>query len=194
MNASESGAGADAPAPSVPVEDWKYIDGYGDRYEVSSLGRVRSWVKWHRYGGLTDEPRIKKHQVDRKGYCRIKLSDGVNPERTHLVSSLVMAAFIGPRPKGTEVCHGDGDPRNNRLDNLRYDTPKANAADKLLHGTNNHGERHGISKLTESQVIEIFHSSEYQDVIARKYGISQSRVSAIKNGKTWSYLNLRKEM
>ena len=190
MSEGETGAGANAPAPSAPVEDWRYINGYGNRYEVSTLGRVRSWVKWHRYGGLADTPRIKSQQVDRKGYCRVKLSDGENPERTHSVAPLVLTAFAEPRPQGMEACHCDGDPSNNEISNLRWDTPKGNAADKLLHGTNNHGSRHGISKLTEEIVLEIYHMDAPQDDIAERFGVSQSRVSAIKRGKTWTYLGL----
>lgn len=183
-------AGASAPASSIPAEEWRGVVGYERRYEVSDQGRVRSWVKWHRYGGLTDEPRIKSQTTDRKGYMRVKLSDGLTPEKTHSTSTLVMAAFVGARPEGMEVCHNDGNPSNNRLDNLRYDTPRGNAADKLLHGTNNHGSRHGISKLTEEIVLEIYHMDAPQDDIAEKFGVSQSRVSSIKRGKTWTYLGL----
>jgi len=33
-----------------------------------------------------------------------------------------------------ECCHLDGDPENNHLENLRWDTPKANARDRDFHG------------------------------------------------------------
>ncbi len=71
------------------------------------------------------------------------------------VHRVVMEAFVGPCPDGMEVCHGDGDPMNARLDNLRYDTRKANHADKKRHGTSNSGSRHGNSKLTEDQVLRM---------------------------------------
>lgn len=48
---------------------------------------------------------------------------------------VVLDAFIGPRPKGMEACHANGDPTDNRLVNLRWDTRSANAADSVRHGT-----------------------------------------------------------
>lgn len=52
-----------------------------------------------------------------------------------LVHRLVLEAFVGPCPDGMEACHGDGDPDNNRLTNLRWDTRSANQMDSVRHGT-----------------------------------------------------------
>jgi hypothetical protein len=46
-----------------------------------------------------------------------------------------MAAFVGPCPEGMEVCHNNGDPTDNRMENLRYGTHSSNEQDKLIHGT-----------------------------------------------------------
>ncbi len=46
-----------------------------------------------------------------------------------------MEAHVGACPDGQEVCHNDGNTLNNRLDNLRYDTRRANNLDTVLHGT-----------------------------------------------------------
>jgi hypothetical protein len=35
-----------------------------------------------------------------------------------------------------EVCHNNGQSHDNRLANLRYDTPRANARDTVEHGAN----------------------------------------------------------
>ena len=58
-------------------------------------------------------------------------------DKTRTVHSLVAEAFIGARPEGMEICHSDGDPTNNHLDNLRYGTPSDNTLDKVRHGTHN---------------------------------------------------------
>lgn len=47
----------------------------------------------------------------------------------------MLTAFVGPCPDGMEGCHNDGDPHNNRLDNLRWDTRANNARDAIRHGT-----------------------------------------------------------
>lgn len=46
-----------------------------------------------------------------------------------------MLAFVGPCPDGMEVCHNDGNPENNRVENLRYGTRSDNMRDKRKHGT-----------------------------------------------------------
>jgi len=122
------------------AESWKPVLGYEGFYEVSDQGRVRSLDRvisapgrWGqrliRYSGRVLAPRL-----DPGGRLRVQLSrDGVQEDRK--VHRLVMRAFIGECPEGQEVCHGNGDSKDNRLINLRYDTHSANELDKLAHGT-----------------------------------------------------------
>jgi len=56
-------------------------------------------------------------------------------QRSFYVHHLVAAAFIGPRPEGSEVCHGPGGFLDNRAVNLRYDTHHENIRDKIADGT-----------------------------------------------------------
>lgn len=56
-----------------------------------------------------------------------------------------MLAFVGAEPDGMEVCHNDGDPMNNVLSNLRYDTHSSNMLDCVSHG------RHLWAKKTHCQ-------------------------------------------
>ncbi len=55
--------------------------------------------------------------------------------RRGYVHVLVLTAFRGHCPAGMEGCHNDGDPKNNRLSNLRWDTHSANQKDGFRHGT-----------------------------------------------------------
>lgn len=105
-------------------EIWKPIPGYPD-YEVSDWGRVRS------YKGL-GRPRILKPFINKEGYTIFSLSSPGQPKSIGL-HRLLMMAFVGPCPEGQEVCHNDGNPANNRLDNLRYDTHAENKRDAVLH-------------------------------------------------------------
>jgi hypothetical protein len=50
--------------------------------------------------------------------------------KTRRVHTLVAEAFIGPRPDGMEVCHGNGTPTDNRAENLRWDTHKVNCNER----------------------------------------------------------------
>jgi hypothetical protein len=65
-----------------------------------------------------------------KGYPQVSLAlTGVGRREYRYVHDLVLLAFVGAKPAGLEVCHGDGVKTNNRLSNLRYDTRSANALD-----------------------------------------------------------------
>lgn len=50
-----------------------------------------------------------------------------------MLHDLVLAAFHGPKPKGLQACHNDGDKLNNHFSNLRYDTCQANIDDRERH-------------------------------------------------------------
>jgi hypothetical protein len=75
--------------------------------------------------------------------------------QTSTVHTLVLQAFVGPCPPGLEGCHADDDRTNNALSNLRWGTPKSNAADRVRNGRAPRGEWHGMSKLAEHQVDAI---------------------------------------
>lgn len=69
-----------------------------------------------------------------KGYLGVNLPENGRCKR-YLIHRLVLSAFVGPCPDGMEGCHSDGNPKNNALENLRWDTPSANARDRVRHGT-----------------------------------------------------------
>jgi len=107
-------------------ETWRTIPGFGEKYEVSSIGRVRAIATGH-IKGITES----------RGYLRTTLYyKGRHGPRVH---QLVALAFIGPRPAGMEVRHLDGDRKNNAPANLRYGTHAENIRDQVAHGTTRNG-------------------------------------------------------
>jgi hypothetical protein len=68
------------------------------------------------------------------------------------VHTLVLLAFVGPRPRGAHACHNDGTKTNNSAANLRWDTPRGNILDRDKHGTHNKGDRNGRAKVSEELV------------------------------------------
>lgn len=166
----------------MAAETWKDVPDFPE-YQVSDLGRIRSKDRMVRGAGRGGTPcmRFKKGRIlagvviSRKEYdyrpetvtvtlCR----DGHQSRR--FVHHLVLDAFIGPCPPGLEGCHGDGDPTNNRLDNLRWDTHPANYQDSVKHGRARppitpKGQHHYKAILTDEQVREIrrlFATGEYR--------------------------------
>lgn len=116
-------------------ERWKLIHNGG--YEVSSLGRVRRVKPGP---GMTRVGRILKPHALNFGHLTVTFwTDG--RRLPHLVHRLVAAAFIGPCPEGKETHHKDGNPANNRADNLEYITH----AENIRHGyENKRGENHRL--------------------------------------------------
>lgn len=119
-------------------ERWLPVPGYEGAYEVSDLGNVRSvdrWVRHYSAGWGRRRGRLLKQTPGPDGRLTVKLSVR-SVTRTHLVHQLVLKAFVGPRPPGMFGCHNDGDHTSNLLGNLRWDTPRSNSLDMLIHGTN----------------------------------------------------------
>lgn len=118
------------------TERWLPIPGYEGRYDVSDLGRVRSWLQCRG----TPVPRILKARPGSNGYlsfCLSKFGRQVD-ERLH---ALVLLAFVGPRPEGKQRRHRDGDQLNNTLANLTYGTKSENELDRVRHGTHNNSSK-----------------------------------------------------
>lgn len=112
------------------TEQWLPVVGYEGLYEVSDAGRIRSIPRPGTRGG------ILRGDVHPSGYPSVKLSrDG---RKTHfVVHVLVVTAFRGPRPGLQECRHLNGDPADNRLQNLAWGTSAENKQDMIAHGRTN---------------------------------------------------------
>ena len=109
-------------------EEWRLIEGY-EHYEVSNLGRVRSWInnKWRR----RSTPKILSLHRLTKGYLGVSLSSAPKVNKTIKVHRLVAKAFI-PNPDNLpQVNHKDENKTNNCVSNLEWCTNKYN----LSYGT-----------------------------------------------------------
>lgn len=166
-------------------EKWKWIEGWEGDYEVSTLGRVRS------YKVEREQGRILSNGWVASGYAQVQLCDGVRVFHK-LVHSLVSVVFIGKRPDGLWINHVDGNKKNNSIDNLEYVTPSENALHAFRTGLRKsvHGEKHYNATLSESDVREIKNVAgiEKQTVTARRHGVSQAHISMIQSGKCWGWL------
>lgn len=156
-------------------------------YDASTFGQVRSWRVDGPGTKLADEPHLLLPSIGSHGYLVVSLMrDG--KAHTKSIASLVLAAFVGPRPKGHHNAHNDGNPWNNTLENLRWATPKSNNADRYLHGTILFGEKQPQHKLTTAQALEILHSKEPTSVLVARYPVCRARIKQIRARKAWKHL------
>lgn len=112
------------------TEAWADIRGYEGRYQVSTLGRVKSLARFRRTkrGGQTWMPeRIMKLHIKAKTnrtlpYAEIRLRNGSARDvhsKAFLVHRLVADAFIKQLEPNEHVDHINGVHSDNRVENLR---------------------------------------------------------------------------
>lgn len=165
---------------------WRQAQGFKS-YEISNDGRVRRAVDSQRYKTgyeLTPKPH-------RNGYRYFILNDDEGKPQTRLGHRLVLEAFVGPCPDGMEACHNNGDRTDNRIENLRWDTAKANQADRRKHGTDLRGEALPYAKLTAEKVREIrkrAEAGEKQTVLAKEFGVGDPQIHRIIKRERWAHV------
>lgn len=119
-------------------EFWKPVVGYEGYYEVSNLGQVRTVARVSiRSNGrpITIKSKIRSLADMPKGHKKVTLYTAENKLRTHTVHSLVLEAFVGPRPEGLLCRHLNGVPSDNRVENLAWGTGSENQYDSVKHGS-----------------------------------------------------------
>lgn len=160
-------------------EIWKDIPNYEGLYQVSNLGRVKSFKR--------GKEKILKPRLDRVGYYHVGLCEG-GERKSNLVHRLVMLAFVGE--SDLQVNHKNGAKSDNRLENLEYCTSSENTQHAYDTGLMARGENHHRSKLTRARVekIKYEHKGMTQQAIAEIYGITRSLVSDIRSGKIWKHI------
>jgi len=95
------------------MEVWKDIEGFENKYQVSTAGNVKS-LNYNNTG----KERLLKPKINRYGYREVKLSKN-NKTKNYLVATLVGRAFLGYCPPDMEIMH-IGDSQDDRVENLQY--------------------------------------------------------------------------
>ena len=119
------------------TEQWLPIAGYEGCYSVSNLGRVRSESRTAMVGNGNHRrvpEAILKPQKNPGGYLTVSLWEN-GKQKLRYVHRLVLEAFVGEEPPGTQACHWNDDPEDNRLENLRWGTPTENRLDSVRNGS-----------------------------------------------------------
>lgn len=154
----------------------KPVPGYEGLYQVSR-------------DGLVVGPKgIRKSFPDKRGRHFVSLCQS-GEQKMFAVHRLVLMAFVGPCPDGMECAHLNGNPSDNRLENLAWMTHRENESHKIIHGTINRGHRNGQARLTREQVISIRtrrSAGETFAAIGEDFGIAESQIWQIVKGQSWA--------
>lgn len=175
-------------------EVWKDIPGFETIYQASTYGRIKRIAN----GPSTCCGRILKPSVHHSGYLEVSLCMDGKQYKSLRIHTLVLITFSGPRPDEYQCRHLDGNKQNNHLTNLIWGTPKENANDRRNHGRYKgiSGSKNVTAKLTEDQIKEIkrligntrknkHNKNMTLKQIAKRYKVSISTISDIKNRKIW---------
>jgi hypothetical protein len=132
------------------MEYWKPVVGFGNLYEVSNRGNVRS-LKCGRV-------RLMKKCINKKNYEKLCLVKD-NIKHTLSVHRLVGEAFLEPVEGKTTIDHIDRNTLNNNVSNLRW----ADMTDQCINRTQ-------YSNTGEKNISQHIRSGQYH-VVIRRYGM-----------------------
>ena len=176
------------------LEVWKDISGYEGHYQVSNIGRVKSLarvVECRKDVFINKKEKFLSDWNCGKGYRKIKLSkDGI--EKSIRVHRLVAETFLGNPEAKSEVNHINGIKDDNRIENLEWCTSSENT----IHALNNKlkisqkGSEHGMSKLTEKDVLEIREIGRSKGLkeVSKIFKVSESLISNVLLNKIWNHV------
>lgn len=157
-------------------EIWKPIR----NYEVSNLGRIRSYAQ-------SKQGKIALGYTDHKGYKTIYLYDKPRHGKWYKVHRLVAYTFIANPNNLPQINHKDENKANNRVDNLEWCTNDYN----LHYGTkiSRAAETNRCCETTSKKVYSIDDNGfiEYFDSIneaERQTGICHANISRTIMGRT----------
>lgn len=166
------------------AELWKDIVGYEGLYQVSNLGRIRSFYK------RRNDVEFLKF-ADNHGYKTITLhKDG--RQKTFRVHRLVAVAFLPNESDKPQINHINGNKSDNRASNLEWCSQSENmlhAYESGLQTPNTKEANAAKRKLNAEQAQEIrtlLDSGKSTRAVAKIYGVGKNLISRIGQGKAYS--------
>ncbi len=169
-------------------ETWKNIPDYEDSHQASDLGRIRSVDR------VTVRSNGSKFAVKGRilsqsllnGYRHVTITvDGKYGH--HYVHELVALTFIGPRPKGQQVRHGEKGSQCNEALNLSYGTRKENAEDRKRDGTDKNGFKRPVKRGDGVVFESVTEAAMKHGVTIQSIHKACTGLTKVSGGYEWSF-------
>lgn len=156
------------------MSEWRDIPGY-DNYEVNRAGQVRRKAQILKPGSIPS------------GHLTVALCKGSGKPKSMYVHRLVAQAFLENPDDKPLVNHKNGNPKDNRLDNLEWST----YAENVAHGYRSNG-RIAASALPVSMVDdhgEVLRTFQSGAEAARFVGVTTASINhaVTREGKCKGY-------
>jgi len=165
-------------------EQWKDIDGYNGDYQISNMGRVKSFKKGREF--------IRKPYLNKNvGYFYISLYKN-NNKKSYRRCRLVAKYFVDNPQNKPDVNHKDGNKQNDYYKNLEWVTPKENMNHAVKNGLHDvKGSKNPRSKLSKNDVMiikERLANGETHREIAIDFNVNRKAITKISTGRRWGWL------
>ncbi len=149
-------------------------------WQNRARGRIKAnWQRAQKFVSVVIGP-------NSMGYVQTRLWTG-----HRYVHIIMLEAFVGPCPWNMECCHEDGNPANNALTNIRWDTSQANTADCRRHGRLTGGvidkahhwnKNNGKLAFCREAILRMLAEGRTYRDIADSFDVSSSAVYVLVNG------------
>lgn len=169
----------------IDGEIWKDVKDYEGIYQVSNFGRVKSLDRIDCKGQHRKE-KIISQAFDEDGYLIGNLSKDRKRKsvRWHRV---IYQSFHPIANLSLQINHKNGIKTDNAIENLEWCTNHEN----VLHAIQTNlrkpinGDKNTFAALSNSQVLEIFHSTKTDRQLSKDYNVGILCIRRIKNGMQW---------
>lgn len=176
------------------MEEWKWVKGFEGIYQISNLGRLKSFKKY-------DDGYILSEKNENGGYLSVVLTDSERKKKRYTrIHVLVAEAFIGEIPKGYHVHHIDDNKQNNEVSNLEIIHPKKHRKEtektkpQIITGMNNYNKFERPVRIQQFDLDGHFIAEYANAKIASAYtGVCSRNILQVANKDEYKPGHIRKQ-